>query len=77
MEKTGIEKREGFERASRREYMQFLNLAKGSAGEVRYLLHVALEVGHLERAEYDELRNAAMELSTYLANRIKLVKKVN
>lgn len=36
---------EGFERGSRKEYLQFLNFAKGSAGEVRSLLRVALEVG--------------------------------
>ncbi len=33
---------EGFERYSRKEYVNFLNIAKGSAGEVRSLLRVAL-----------------------------------
>lgn len=32
---------EGFERASRKEYLLFLNIAKGSAGELRSLLRVA------------------------------------
>jgi four helix bundle protein len=32
---------EGFERDSRKEYLNFLNIAKGSAGEVRSLLHAA------------------------------------
>jgi four helix bundle protein len=67
---------EGFERASRKEYLQFLNVAKGSVGEVRCLLRVALEVGHLEQPGYDELRDAAMELSAYLANQIKSLKRV-
>ncbi|MCC5668217.1 four helix bundle protein [Nostoc sp. CHAB 5784] len=39
---------EGFERYSRKEYVNFLNIAKGSAGEVRSLLRVALEVGYLD-----------------------------
>ena len=32
---------EGFERASRKEYLLFLNIAKGSAGETRSLFRVA------------------------------------
>jgi four helix bundle protein len=36
---------EGFERASRKEYLTFLVIAKGSAGEARSLLRVAWEVG--------------------------------
>jgi four helix bundle protein len=36
---------EGFERASRKEYLNFLNITKGSAGEVCSLLRVALDVG--------------------------------
>ena len=35
---------EGFERSSRKEYLLFLNIAKGSAGEMRSLIRVALEV---------------------------------
>src|SRR5713226_2199588 len=38
---------EGFERASRKEYLQFLNIAKGSAGELRSLLRIAVEVGYM------------------------------
>jgi len=44
---------EGFERASRKEYLLFLNIAKGSAGEVRSLLRVALEVGYLDESSYN------------------------
>jgi four helix bundle protein len=47
---------EGFERASRKEYLNFLNIAKGSAGEVRSLLRVAAEIGYLEERQYYELQ---------------------
>ena len=41
---------EGFERRSRKEYLYFLNMAKGSAGECRSQLYVAFEVGFIERS---------------------------
>ena len=65
---------EGFERASRKEYLMFLNIAKGSAGELRSLLRVALEVGYLERSAHDELRESAAKLSAYLFNQIKAIR---
>ena len=65
---------EGFERASRKEYLLFLNIAKGSAGEVRSLLRVALEVGYLEQSKHDELRDSVLRLSRYLSNQIKAIK---
>ena len=62
---------EGFERASRKEYLSFLNYAKGSTGEVRSLLNVAFDLGYLEASEHEALRQAVMELSRYLFNQIK------
>ena len=62
---------EGFERSSRKEYLNFLNYAKGSTGEVRSLLNVAAELGYLEPSRYEVLRQAVLELSRYLYNQIK------
>jgi four helix bundle protein len=62
---------EGFERASRKEYVYFLNFAKGSTGEVRSLLNLTFELGYLEPSKHEKLRNAVMELSRYLSNQIK------
>lgn len=64
---------EGFERASRKEYLNFLNIAKGSAGEVRSLLRVALEVGYLDNQTYSQLYTQAMELSRMLFNQIQAI----
>jgi len=64
---------EGFERYSRKEYVNFLNIAKGSAGEVRSLLRVALEVGYLERPTYDQLYNQTVELSRMLFTQIQAI----
>ena len=46
---------EGFERRSRKEYLLFLNISKGSAGELRSLLRVAAEIGYLELSDYEAL----------------------
>ncbi|MBC1239747.1 four helix bundle protein [Nostoc sp. 2RC] len=64
---------EGFERYSRKEYLNFLNIAKGSAGEVCSLLRVALEVGYLDQPTYTQLSNQAMELSRMLSNQIQSI----
>ncbi len=66
---------EGFERYSRKEYVQFLNIAKGSAGEVRSLLRVALEVGYLDKFKYDELYSYVMDLSRMLSTQIQALNK--
>ena len=62
---------EGFERSSRKEYLNFLNYTKGSTGEVRSLLNVAAELGYLEPSRYEVLRQAVLELSRYSYNQIK------
>lgn len=66
---------EGFERYSRKEYVNFLNIAKGSAGEVRSLLRVALEIGYLNRSKYEELYHVAMDLSRMLSSQIQSLNK--
>ncbi|MDF1526635.1 MAG: four helix bundle protein [bacterium] len=38
---------EGFERDGNREFVKFLSMAKGSAGELRSLLHLALDHGYI------------------------------
>lgn len=65
---------EGFERSSRKEYLQFLNIAKGSAGELRSLMRVAFEIEYLSREQYDLINGMTIEVSSYLANQIKALK---
>ena len=47
---------EGFERSSTREFIRFLDIAKGSAGEVRSQLYVALDEGYIDRESFERLR---------------------
>ena len=39
---------EGFERGTRPDFARFLAIARGSAGEVRSLLHLAHDLGYLD-----------------------------
>lgn len=66
---------EGFERRSRKEYVNFLNIAKGSAGEVRSLVRVALEIGYFDRPTYNELYNQALDLSRMLSSQIQAINR--
>jgi len=68
---------EGFERSSRREYVRFLLIAKGSACEVRSLLRVALEVGYIDQEQYNILRSSVLDLSRYLSNQIRSLREAD
>ena len=54
---------EGFERGGNREFLQFLGIAKGSVGELRSHLYVALDQGYIPQQVFNqfhtELRNLA------------------
>src|SRR6185295_18496969 len=51
---------EGFERGGDKEFSQFLIIAKGSCGEVRAQLYVALDQGYLSQASFESLSSKAI-----------------
>lgn len=67
---------EGFERRSRKEYLLFLNIAKGSAGELRSLLRVSFEIGYLHERDYEDLRRRTSRVSAYLANQMRALNAI-
>jgi four helix bundle protein len=67
---------EGFERFSRKEYVHFLNIAKGSAGEVRSLLRIAFDLEYLDPSQYDQARCSVLEVSRFLSNQIQSLKRI-
>ena len=58
---------EGFESRTRPLFIDFLGRAKGSAGEVRAQLFVALDAGYLTDQEFQELRDLAEKISSQLS----------
>jgi four helix bundle protein len=54
---------EGFERSGSGELMQFLSVAKGSAGEVKSQLYIARDQEYIDQETFDGLFNAACEIS--------------
>lgn len=65
---------EGFERDSNREFIKFLGYSKGSAGEVRSMLYIALDLKYITKEEFDLAFNQAINIITQLANFIKYLK---
>ena len=58
---------EGFERGGDNEFLQFLSMSKGSCGEVRAQLFLALDQGYISRNDFDQLSNAAIEISQLIS----------
>ncbi len=54
---------EGFERANRREFRQFLFIAKGSCAELRTQLYVAHDVGYIPQDQLIALLSQAEEVA--------------
>ena len=66
---------EGYERGSRKEYLQFLRIAKGSCGELRTQILIGKQAGLLEEVSADDWMREAGELSRMLGSIISKLKR--
>jgi len=55
---------EGFEKNNNNEFIRFLKIAKGSAGETKNQLYIALAVDYISKQEFDKMN---IELEDLLA----------
>ena len=58
---------EGYERGGTKEFGQFLSIAKGSVGEVRSQLYVALDQEYVAQPEFERLCEMAIGISRMLS----------
>ena len=68
---------EGFERRSKKEFLMFLYIAKGSCGEVRSMLYLATDLGYISDKNFDLMYNQITEISKIIAGFIKYLKNNN
>ncbi|MCA1625085.1 MAG: four helix bundle protein [Acidobacteria bacterium] len=66
---------EGFERNGDKEFSQFLAIAKGSCGEVRAQLYVALDQNYIDEKEFALIENKLIETSRTLSGLMKYLQQ--
>ncbi len=66
---------EGFERQGNKEFMQFLAIAKGSCGEVRSQLYIALDQDYLDNATFHSISNTLIETSKKISGFMKYLRE--
>jgi four helix bundle protein len=66
---------EGSARASKRDYLHFLYIARGSLSEAEYFIHLAHRLGYLQDAQAGKLKAQAKSTSGCLYGLIRAVEK--
>jgi len=68
---------EGFERGGTGEFMQFLSVAKGSAGELRSQLYIVLDQGYIDENKFKELFEMNTAISRMISRLMEYLRKSN
>lgn len=66
---------EGFERDGNREFLQFLAVAKGSSGEVRAQLYVALDQDYIDKNIFESLSAISIEIGSLIGGLMNYLRK--
>lgn len=57
---------EGYERNSNKEFIRFLNIAKGSCGELRTQIYISRKLDFVTKADFERLIAECKEISAML-----------
>ncbi len=66
---------EGFERGGDVEFRRFLLISKGSAGQVRAQLYVALDAGMIDKVQFNSLYKLSIDVASLIAGLIRYLNK--
>jgi four helix bundle protein len=66
---------EGFEKNNNNEFIRFLKIAKGSVGEVRNQLYIALAVNYITEQEFDKINKELEDLANQIGGFIVYLEK--
>ncbi len=68
---------EGYETQTRRTFIRHLGIAKGSAGEVRSQLYIALDQDYITQSEFSDLTDLSKKVSRQLSALIRYLSSLN
>jgi four helix bundle protein len=66
---------EGFERNNNKEFRKFLGYAKGSAGEVRSMLYIALDLNYIQENSFNKNFESSVNIIAQISNFIKYLRR--
>ena len=66
---------EGYERNTNKEFVRFLNISKGSSGELRTQLYISRKLDFLTKGDFNQLVGESKEISKMLHGLSRAVSK--
>jgi four helix bundle protein len=59
---------EGCDRATHKEFSRFLDIARGSAAELRTQIDIATAIGHIDKQKFEALDDRCQKISAMIIN---------